>query len=100
MVTLYSPLSPGTRPLSSRDPVALSRVIRFEYPEPITSLLVEVMMLAPLKRQLTEMKGLAGGASVVGNLTAPPTAPLRGPAGNTFSPVHTPEGRQGHTPGV
>lgn len=90
MVMEYSPLSPSTRFLSSRDPVALSNVILLVYEGLMTLLLVEVMMLVPLKLQLTDRKEIWVGPRLVVNLTVPPTAPLRGPVGRMPSPTHKP----------
>lgn len=90
MVMEYSPLSPSTRFLSSRDPVALSNVILLVYEGLMTLLLVEVMMLVPLKLQLTDRKEIWVGPRLVVNLNVPPTAPLRGPVGRMPSPTHKP----------
>lgn len=90
MVMEYSPLSASTRFLSSREPVARSNVTLLVYAGLVTLMLVEVMMLAPLKLQLTDRKGICVGPMLVVNLTEPPMAPLRGPLGRTPSPTHTP----------
>lgn len=90
MVMEYSPLSAITRFLSSREPVARSNVTLLAYAGLVTLTLVEVMMLAPLKLQLTDRKGICVEATLVVNLTEPPMAPLRGPLGRTPSPTHTP----------
>ncbi|KAG7256630.1 hypothetical protein CRUP_034847, partial [Coryphaenoides rupestris] len=79
----YAPLSTNARPLSSREPGSST----------MSPVAVWLMTLFPLKLQATAMNGRAGGSSVVPKLTAPPTAPLRGPAGRMLCPTHTP-GRQ------
>ena len=90
IVMAYSPLSASTRFLSSREPVALSNVILPEYAGLVTLTLVEVMMLVPLKLQLTDRKEIWLGPRLVVNFTVPPTAPLRGPVGRMPSPAHKP----------
>lgn len=88
IVTVYSPLSSSTRFLSSRDPVARSNEILSTCPGSVMLTLVEVMMLTPLKLQLTERNGVPVGLRLVVNFTVPPTAPLRGPWGKIPSPAH------------
>ncbi|TNN81747.1 hypothetical protein EYF80_008193 [Liparis tanakae] len=90
----YSPLSSSTSFLSSRVPVARSSENLSVYPGSAMVVLVEVMMFAPLKLQLTERNGLSGGWRVVVNVTLPASAPLRGPRGKIPSPTHTPNHTQ------
>lgn len=95
MVMEYSPPSASTRSRSSREPVARSNVILLLYAGLVTLTLVEVMMLVPLKLQLTDRKETCVGPRLEVNFTVPPRAPLSGPVGRTPSPPHTPDQKGG-----
>lgn len=70
--------------------MARSNVILLAYAGLVTLMLVEVIMLVPLKLQLTDRKESCVGARLEVNFTVPPMAPLRGPMGRIPSPTHTP----------
>ena len=96
MVTLYSPLSLTVRLLSSRDPVDLWSFTRPVYAGPTISALVEVIILTLepwlfSKLQVTIMKGISGGVTVVVNVTVSPTMAVR-LSGSTPAPWVTPGG--------